>query len=140
MNSVLNQNYVTAGTYTFASFLPPVLLDGLLSLPHILVGIRDRLLPVPPAQVYPAPAPPPPASASESKTLPPTPTSSMVLHRSPRPLPTIPQATPPAEPQSDAEDGHETGSEADVESNEGDVESSGVGSSWVSLGPRESSD
>ena len=34
-------------------------------------------------------------------------------------------------------DEQEIGSDADVESNDGDLESSGVGSSWVSLGPQE---
>ncbi|KAH7926637.1 hypothetical protein BV22DRAFT_1032635 [Leucogyrophana mollusca] len=121
-----------ATTYTLASFLPPILLDGLLNLPHVLIGLRNRLLPVPPAQVYPAPEPPrtAPAPAAASGVLPPSAAASTVL----------PAATASSsltlnneEPLSDPES-HETGSEADVESNSGD--GNGTESSWISLGPQ----
>ncbi|KAG2157489.1 hypothetical protein DEU56DRAFT_764914, partial [Suillus clintonianus] len=131
-----------AGTYTFASFLPSMLLDGLLSLPHILVGVRNWLLPVPPAQ-------PPtvikaarsvPSSAVVPVALPP---SSLTVSRTslalrPSPSEAAVPAPEQAEPLSEPEDinGHETGSEADFESNSGDGDASTVESSWVSLGSR----
>jgi len=40
-----------ACTYRMASHLPSLLLDGLLSLPHFLISIRNRLLPVQPFQL-----------------------------------------------------------------------------------------
>ncbi|KAF9227801.1 hypothetical protein BS17DRAFT_693724 [Gyrodon lividus] len=131
-----------ADTYTIASFLPPVLLDGLLALPRILVDIRNRLLPVPSTQRHPVPVPPlvPPASAPPSETPPPTVTSSLVLHRSLDRISTVSQPAATTAPHSDVVGDYEMGSDADIESNDGDLESSGVGSSWVSLGPRESSD
>lgn len=131
-----------AGTYTFASFLPSMLLDGLLSLPHILVGLRNRLLPVPPAlpQTVPKVARNIPSSTAVSVV---PPSSSLTMSRiysAPRPSP--PEAAAPAleqtEPLSDPEviSEHETGSEVDFESNSGDGDGSTVESSWVSLGSR----
>ncbi|KAF7295458.1 Protein kinase domain-containing protein [Mycena indigotica] len=98
-----------AGTYKFASFLPPVLLDALINIPHILIGIRNALLPAQP------------------------------FVRPPRNLPAVEKlqagaaakAQRQTESSSDAslsEHEHETGSEADVESNSG-IDSA----SWVSL-------
>lgn len=131
-----------AGTYTFASFLPGKLLDGLLSLPHILVDVRNRLLPVPPAQPHTIPkvARNIPSSTAASVILP---SSSLTVSRTysaPRPSPS--EAAAPAleqtEPFSEPEDisEHGTGSEADLESNFGDGDASTVESSWVSLGSR----
>jgi hypothetical protein len=47
----------SAHTYGVASHLPTVLLDTILNIPHMLVSIRNKLLPVPPP-----PPPPPPAT------------------------------------------------------------------------------
>ncbi|KAH7889594.1 hypothetical protein F5I97DRAFT_555761 [Phlebopus sp. FC_14] len=120
-----------AATYTAASFLPTVLLDGLLNLPHILMGIRNRLLPIPPAQVYPTPASNVAAATAPVPGTPSSmPTSSTKPYRSPHSSRT---SSPVGVHGSGTEDGHETSSEADVESNVGDGDGSGVGSSWVSL-------
>ncbi|KAJ7286149.1 hypothetical protein C8J57DRAFT_658689 [Mycena rebaudengoi] len=97
-----------ASTYKFASFLPSLFLDTLISIPHFLISVRNALLPVQP------------------------------FIRHPPPLPSAQRApAPPAEPVRSDEDESgndlsqsETGSEADVESNSGDA--TGVGS-WVSL-------
>lgn len=134
-----------AGTYTFASFLPGMLLDGLLSLPHILVGVRNRLLPVPPAQPHmdPKVACNISSSTAVSVVLPSSLTASRT-HSAPRP--SLPEAAAPAleqtEPLSEPEDisEHGTGSEVDFESNFGDGDASTVESSWVSLGSRGSTD
>ncbi|KAF7311438.1 Protein kinase domain-containing protein [Mycena kentingensis (nom. inval.)] len=95
-----------ASTYKFASFLPPVLLDALINIPHLLISIRNALLPTQP------------------------------FVRPPRNLPAVEQrATAAAEPApvtESSDSAHETGSEADVESNSGDH--SGIeGESWISL-------
>lgn len=127
-----------AGTYTFASLLPGMLLDGLLSLPHILVGIRNRLLPVPPVQ---PPTVSIPTSTAVSVVLP---SSSLTVNRTntaPRPsplgaaAPALEQTEPLSEPEDISE--HETGSETDFESNSGDGDASTVESSWVSLESRD---
>ncbi|KAM5538033.1 hypothetical protein V8D89_008230 [Ganoderma adspersum] len=108
-----------AGTYAAASQLPAILLDAILNLPYLLISIRNALLPVAPHVIAPAPpAPPAPAPA-------------------PQPQPAAAAATSSSEKQAEGTDSeHEptssdTGSEADVESNEG--YGSGVGESWVSL-------
>jgi hypothetical protein len=98
--------FITASTYKFASFLPPLLLDTLISIPHFLISVRNALLP---AQPY-------------------------VRHPPPR-LPAVLRAQDPPvatrnEEEESGNDLSETGSEADVESDPGD--GAGVGS-WVSL-------
>jgi len=118
-----------------------MLLDGLLSLPHILVGIRNWLLPVPPPpllRALPESVQPPAAASvvpSESTSL-----AANASSASPRPSTSQTDASVPEHtaPLSDPENisGHETGSDADVESNNGDGDGSGVESSWVSLGSR----
>lgn len=131
-----------AGTYTFASFLPGKLLDGLLSLPHLLVDVRNRLLPVPPAQPHTIPkvARNIPSSTAASVIIPSSSLTVSRTHSAPRPSPS--EAAAPAleqtEPFSEPEDisEHGTGSEADLESNFGDGDASTVESSWVSLGSR----
>ncbi|KAJ6597231.1 hypothetical protein DFH09DRAFT_1023917 [Mycena vulgaris] len=94
-----------ASTYKFASFLPPLLLDTLISIPHFLVSLRNALLPVQP----------------------------FVRHLPT--LPPVQQAQPPpdatrSEEEESGNDLSETGSEADIESNSGDATGGG---SWVSL-------
>ena len=102
-----------AGTYAAASHLPAILLDAILNLPYFLVSIRNALLPIAPHVI--APAPPAPARAQA---------------RAPQPAAAASSST--SEKQAEGPDSeHEinssdTGSEADVESNEG-------GESWVSL-------
>lgn len=98
-----------AGTYAAASHLPAILLDAVLNLPYFLISIRNALLPIAPHVIAPAPrAParaPQPAAAAASST-------------------SEKQAEgPDSEHEINSSD---TGSEADVESNEG-------GESWVSL-------
>jgi hypothetical protein len=94
-----------ASTYKFASFLPPLLLDTLINIPHFLISVRNRLLPVQPFVRHPPPLPPveraqPPPAAAQS------------------------------EEEESGNDLSETGSEADIESNSGD--GGGVGT-WVNL-------
>ncbi|KAJ7074165.1 hypothetical protein C8F01DRAFT_1205345 [Mycena amicta] len=101
-----------ASTYKFASFLPPVLLDVLINIPHLLISIRNALLPTQP------------------------------FVRPPRTLPAVESANAQREPAAnmnaaESDSAHElsepeTGSEADVESNSGDHPAIG-GGSWVSL-------
>lgn len=128
-----------AGTYTFASFLPGKLLDGLLSLPHLLVDVRNRLLPVPPAQPHTIPKVVP-SSTAASVIIPSSSLTVSRTHSAPRPspseaaAPTLEQTEPFSEPEDISE--HGTGSEADLESNFGDGDGSTVESSWVSLGSR----
>ncbi|KAJ7149363.1 hypothetical protein C8R46DRAFT_1009407 [Mycena filopes] len=95
-----------ASTYKIASFLPPLLLDTLISIPHFLISVRNALLPV---QPYVRHVPSLPA-----------------VERAQDP----PATAPRTEGYESGNDLSETGSEADVESNSGD--GAGVGS-WVSL-------
>lgn len=98
--------FITASTYKFASFLPPLLLDTLISIPHFLISVRNALLPVQPYVRHPPPRLPAVLRAQDP-----------------------PVATRNEEEES-GNDLSETGSEADVESDPGD--GAGVGS-WVSL-------
>ncbi|KAI6028508.1 hypothetical protein F5J12DRAFT_383037 [Pisolithus orientalis] len=119
-----------AGTYTFASFLPTRLLDCLLGLPHILVGIRNGLLPSHlPANVT-SPAADVVKTASANVSAPPDPRL---------PLTISPQYSRTETAVQRGGDEHETASNADSESVGTDTESSSVESSWISLGPGESS-
>ncbi|KAI6005844.1 hypothetical protein EDD15DRAFT_2427094 [Pisolithus albus] len=115
-----------AGTYTLASFLPTRVLDCLLGLPHILVGVRNGLLP--PANVISP-------SADVARTTP--------ADISARPHPRVPSTSSPQYPgkgtaEQPGGDEHETASDSGSESVGTDTESSGVESSWISLGPGES--
>ncbi|KIM49354.1 hypothetical protein M413DRAFT_438540 [Hebeloma cylindrosporum] len=92
-----------ASTYRLASYLPSLVLDGLINLPHFLISIRNRLLPVQPFREPPADLPPP------------------VAERKPATTELKEQLHTPSE--------SEATSDADVESNAGDT----VDSSWVSL-------
>jgi len=96
-----------ATTYRLASHLPSHILDTLLKIPHLLVSIRNALLPIPPTLPSLPPTPPAPVVALDS-----------------------------AGHAGEQEGGHEgrnddTGSEPDVESNSGESES------WVSLKKRQ---
>lgn len=118
-----------AGTYTFASFLPTRLLDCLLGLPHILVGVRNDLLP----SHLPANVTSP--SADVAKT-----TSADISAPPDLRVPfTLPSQYPgkgtAVQPASDED---EMASDAESESVGSDTESSSVESSWISLGPGES--
>ncbi|KAJ7510173.1 hypothetical protein B0H11DRAFT_1790392 [Mycena galericulata] len=94
-----------ASTYKFASFLPPLLLDTLLNIPHFLISVRNAFLPVQPFVRHPP---------------------SLPVHRAP-----VPSLEPTRNEEDESgNDLSETGSEADVESNSGD--GGGVGG-WVSL-------
>ncbi|KAF9013927.1 hypothetical protein BDQ17DRAFT_1386496 [Cyathus striatus] len=102
---------VGAGAYTYktASYLPPILLDTLLNIPHFLIQLRNRLLITQPYRQPPVDLPPPQLPLP---THAPTPTS---------------EADQPAE-ESDQDNASETSSEGDIESNSsGD----GVENSWV---------
>ncbi|KAJ6502209.1 hypothetical protein C8R45DRAFT_975762 [Mycena sanguinolenta] len=96
-----------ASTYKFASFLPPLLLDTLINIPHFLISVRNALLPVQPFIRHPPPLPP--------------------VERAPGP-PTVAQSE--TDESSNDLSLSETGSEADIESNSGD--GTGVGT-WVNL-------
>jgi hypothetical protein len=96
-------SFPLASTYRLASHLPSLLLDGLINLPHFLISIRNRLLPVQPFREPPADLPPP------------------VMERKP----TTTELTEQLHTSSESE----TTSDADIESNAGDA----VDSSWVSL-------
>ncbi|KAF7322460.1 Protein kinase domain-containing protein [Mycena chlorophos] len=100
-----------AGTYKFASLLPPMFLDALISIPHLLIGLRNALLPT-----QPFVRPPRNLPAVEKREV--APGLSAV----------VPPATAAAESSASETSEHETGSEADVESNSG-IDSA----SWVSL-------
>jgi len=56
-----NRNFFPANTYRVASHLPSLILDGLLNIPHFLISIRNRILPVEPfvRQIPDLPLPPP---------------------------------------------------------------------------------
>lgn len=60
---------LTACTYKVASRLPSLILNGLLSLPHTLISIRNRLLPVQPFIDSPQELPAP-VTTRESKSVP----------------------------------------------------------------------
>jgi hypothetical protein len=105
-NSVL---ILTAATYRCASHLPAWILDAVLNIPHLLISIRNRLLPVPPA-------------------LPPTDTSS------PRVPPTAQLQADDATTFDREVDHSEVGSEAEVESGLGEEPPN---NSWISLTAQE---
>ncbi|KAJ7219587.1 hypothetical protein GGX14DRAFT_592890 [Mycena pura] len=102
-----------ASTYKFASFLPPLLLDALINIPHFLITLRNAIVPVQPFVRRPPPVPPL-QRAEDSPTA-----ANAARNRSEE-----------EDSNSSAHELSETGSEADVESNSG--EHTGVGS-WVSL-------
>ncbi|THH27049.1 hypothetical protein EUX98_g7133 [Antrodiella citrinella] len=107
-----------ARTYAIASYLPALILDGLLNLPHYLISIRNALLPVQPHVVPPQEKPSVPVSA-------PVPRNAQQLR--------LQLEDSPVTSDQETHEAHEVisdpGSDADVESNEG----SGVGESWISL-------
>ncbi|PCH37748.1 hypothetical protein WOLCODRAFT_87586 [Wolfiporia cocos MD-104 SS10] len=91
-----------ARTYVLASHLPTVILDAILSIPHLLISIRNALLPVPPRIVAPAPHSRSPLASSLAPE-------------------NIEQGRGAPKGLGERGNDHmsETGSEADVESNEG---------------------
>lgn len=105
------------------------------------MDIRNRLLPIPPPLADPASnrAVRPMIPASHPETAPGTDTTPLVLQQSVGQVSTVSKAAIISESHPDVNE-QEVASDADVESNDGDLESTGVGSSWVSLGPRESSE
>ncbi|KAI0672714.1 hypothetical protein C8Q78DRAFT_990143 [Trametes maxima] len=106
-----------AGTYAFASYLPSSVLDALLDIPYALAAIRNALLPVPPRVTLPPPV-------------------GLAAAPAPALQPPVVRQTIPEKPEGAGTDSEHdaSGSEADVESNEG--YGSGVGESWVSLKSR----
>ncbi|KAG6334766.1 hypothetical protein ID866_4318 [Astraeus odoratus] len=121
-----------AGTYMIASLLPVRLLDTLLTLPQVLVGIRNGLLPVPPRRFVGVEKVAPMETTQR--------TDSSIIGTSPKPS-AINEPAEPAPSPASPDEGYQTGSEGDAESNGGDIstEISSVESSWISLGPSESS-
>lgn len=118
-----------AGTYTFASFLPTRLLDCLLGLPHILVGVRNDLLP----SHLPVNVTPPTADAAKTAS------ADISAPQDPRvPFALSSQSPGKGTAVQPASDEHETASDAESESVGSDTENSSVESSWISLGPGES--
>jgi len=61
-------SFPLASTYRLASHLPSLLLDGLINLPHFLISIRNRLLPVQPFREPPADLPPPVTERKPART------------------------------------------------------------------------
>jgi hypothetical protein len=108
---------ILARTYALASNLPSLVLDALLSLPALLVSVRNSLLPIPPHLPYLPPVPPPTPSTSKA-----------TVNAFPAQPAQKPADDSPAD--SDPEVLSDTGSDADVESG---AEGSGVGESWISL-------
>lgn len=106
---------IIAHTYKFASHLPSVLLDTLLNIPHILIGIRNRLLPAQPFRQPPR------------DLAPPAPTRPKAVSYTTSQASVQPQAQTSTASQAEAD---ETLSDCEAESVSGD---SGVDSSWVSL-------
>ncbi|CCM04418.1 uncharacterized protein FIBRA_06595 [Fibroporia radiculosa] len=108
-----------ARTYAMAAHLPALVLDAILNIPHFLVSVRNALLPVP----LPVHRP----EGLAMVTRPPT-----VIPTDIQKVTTVTVAQLEAEHPREVEVEHsETGSEADVESNEG--YGSGVAESWVSV-------
>ena len=103
---------LSATTYRLASHLPASLLDTLLNFPYYLIAVRNALLPaqpfvIPPSDVEELPLPAAPAAGAHKQT-----TSE--------------------NDESSGNERSETGSDADVESNNtGDASS--VDHSWISL-------
>ncbi|OCH85708.1 hypothetical protein OBBRIDRAFT_762634, partial [Obba rivulosa] len=114
-----------AGTYAVASYLPSIILDTLLNLPHILASLRNSVVPIPPRVLPQRPLPPVngPAAVAAHATVPQV--EKRLVEES--------QSSDP-EPVPEQEQLSETSSDADVESNSG--YGSAVGESWVSLSGR----
>ncbi|KAF5330387.1 hypothetical protein D9619_005467 [Psilocybe cf. subviscida] len=117
-------------TYRVASHLPSIILDGLINLPHFLISLRNRLLPLQPFRDPPFDLPPPstmskrPAGSSAGSVVVSTTLSrSAILKRAG----TEPSSPSPYSSELETND-------ADVESNAGDA----VENSWVSLNSRHS--
>lgn len=110
-----------ARTYLVASTLPTFVLDALICLPHVLVSIRNALLPIPPSRPVP-----PSQLPTAARPRPPAHTATAQQHST-----TQSGSSVASDQDEHTERSSETGSEADVESNAGD--GSGVGGSWVSL-------
>ncbi|TFK42479.1 hypothetical protein BDQ12DRAFT_703011 [Crucibulum laeve] len=102
-------------TYNIASHLPPTLLDVILNIPHFLISIRNRLLPVQPFRQPPKDLPPAQPRA-------PAPAAAI------RPA-DIARLEAEAEKEAEADDEtHDSSSDADVESV---TSGEGVEDSWV---------
>ncbi|KAF8643847.1 hypothetical protein AX16_008864 [Volvariella volvacea WC 439] len=71
-----------AHTYTVASYLPGLLLDGLLNLPYFLISIRNALLPTQPFVLPPPPTARGPTTGGTRSQ------SELILHTKPRPTST----------------------------------------------------
>ncbi|KAL0573406.1 hypothetical protein V5O48_008554 [Marasmius crinis-equi] len=106
-----------AHTYRVASYLPRLVLDAILNIPHFLISVRNAILPSQPF-VLPGPSARPRAAAA------PPPASSGRR---------VDEESGSGSGSGNEVDRSETGSEADVESNSSGEVLSGVDSSWVSL-------
>ncbi|THH17127.1 hypothetical protein EW146_g3643 [Bondarzewia mesenterica] len=123
--------FCLAMTYAMASYFPTSILDIVLNLPHFLLSVRNALLPVPPRVTVPsslqAAAPPvPPAPAPTSAPVPaPAPAPAAATVTAPKNLDPVgeKEGEDSAATSEQELDISETGSEADVESNAGDVTS-----------------
>lgn len=105
------------------------------------MDVRNRLLLVPPSQTDPTSDPVVRAIApvSHAESAPSAGANLSTQQRSIEQVSTISKAAKTPESHA-AADEQGISSDADVESNDGDFESTGIGSSWVSLRPRESSE
>ncbi|KZT69751.1 hypothetical protein DAEQUDRAFT_709459 [Daedalea quercina L-15889] len=109
-----------ARTYAMASYLPGVLLDTILNIPHFLISIRNALLPIQPHVILPQSAYTPP--------VPPAAPAAPAIASQLESQPAVQEHAVDSDPEQQ-DNASETGSEADVESNAG----SGVGESWISV-------
>ncbi|KAF8590061.1 hypothetical protein K439DRAFT_1628271 [Ramaria rubella] len=107
-----------ATTYSIASYLPPVILDGLLHIPHMITSIRNTFVPV---QTYFPPVAPMPQQQQQT---PPTQRLIEDISRS------IPQRSKEKEIETESSD---AASEGDIDSASGASDSGAVSGSWVSL-------
>ncbi|EIN07208.1 hypothetical protein PUNSTDRAFT_53579 [Punctularia strigosozonata HHB-11173 SS5] len=115
-----------AGTYALASYLPISVLDLILNIPHLLIGLRNALLPVPPRVAIPSAPPSAPVAPRET----PVTSSAKPTQDNTDSHGSGPQA--PSNHDHDHEQESLSGSEADVESNT--EQEPVMTESWVSLG------
>ena len=106
----------SAMTYSLASYLPPVILDHLLHIPHVIISIRNALLP--PAQPFVLPV-----KSAESNN----PQQQRLIEA------TNPPTTPSVKEKRTECESSDVASEVDSASVSGASESGVTGGSWVSL-------
>ncbi|KAF5315937.1 hypothetical protein D9611_004797 [Ephemerocybe angulata] len=126
-----------ANTYKLASYLPSLLLDGLLNLPYFLIGLRNKLLPIQPHRIPPRNLPSPRSSRSTDR--PPQARQEGVqraIAAAPeeRPQPPVAVEEVAEEEEEVIQDEVETKSEPDTDESSPQISSNAsVDSSWINL-------